>query len=67
MKKLPIGIQAFQKIREDDDVYVDETGIAVDLIDCYQRNFRGSTTRPIPLSIKVPRDSLTPKKRSPRP
>ncbi len=25
MKKLPIGIQTFQKIREDDYVYVDKT------------------------------------------
>ena len=31
-KKLPIGIQTFAKIREDDCYYVDKTGIAVDLI-----------------------------------
>ncbi len=34
MKKLPIGIQTFQKIREDD--YVDKTDLAVQLIDRYQ-------------------------------
>ncbi len=39
MKKLPIGIQTFQKIREDDYVYVDKTGIAVDLIARYQYVF----------------------------
>ncbi len=31
-KKLPIGIQTFAKIREDDCYYVDKTGIAVDLV-----------------------------------
>jgi hypothetical protein len=31
-KKLPIGIQTFAKIRENDYYYVDKTGIAVDLI-----------------------------------
>ncbi len=39
MKKLPIGIQTFQKIREDDYIYVDKTGIAVDLINRYQYVF----------------------------
>ncbi len=39
MKKLPIGIQTFQKIRKDDYIYVDKTGIAVDLIDRYQYVF----------------------------
>ena len=39
IKKLPIGIQTFQKIREDDYVYVDKTGIAVDLINRYQYVF----------------------------
>ena len=33
MKKLPIGIQTFRTIREDDYVYVDKTGIALDLIE----------------------------------
>jgi hypothetical protein len=32
-KKLPIGIQTFAKIREEDFYYVDKTGMAVDLID----------------------------------
>ena len=31
--KLPIGIQTFSKIREDDYVYVDKTGFALDLIE----------------------------------
>ncbi len=39
MKKLPIGIQTFQKIRKDDYIYVDKTGFAVDLIDHYQYVF----------------------------
>ncbi len=39
MKKLPIGIQTFQKIREDDYVYVDKTDLAVQLIDRYQYVF----------------------------
>ncbi len=39
MKKLPIGIQTFQKIREDDYVYVDKTDIAVDWINRYQYVF----------------------------
>lgn len=32
-KKLPIGIQTFSKIREDDYVYADKTGFALDLIE----------------------------------
>jgi len=32
LKKLPIGIQTFRKIREDDYVYVDKTQVAFDLI-----------------------------------
>ncbi len=39
MKKLPIGIQTFQKIRKDDYVYVDKTDLAVDLISRYQYVF----------------------------
>ncbi|WP_198304791.1 ATP-binding protein [Arcobacter vandammei] len=39
LKKLPIGIQTFSKIREDDFVYVDKTGIAYDLIENYQYVF----------------------------
>ncbi len=39
MKKLPIGIQTFQKIRGDDYVYVDKTDLAVDLINSYQYVF----------------------------
>ncbi len=33
MKKLPIGIQTFSKIREDDYVYIDKTKIALKLIE----------------------------------
>ena len=33
MQKLPIGIQTFSKIREDDLLYVDKTAIALDLIE----------------------------------
>jgi predicted AAA+ superfamily ATPase len=32
-KKLPIGIQTFAKIREDDHYYVDKTPLALRLID----------------------------------
>ena len=39
LKKLPIGIQTFSKIREDDYVYVDKTSIAYELIDKYQYVF----------------------------
>ena len=39
LKKLPIGIQTFSKIREDDFVYVDKTGIAYNLIEKYQYVF----------------------------
>ncbi len=33
MKKLPIGIQTFRTIREDNYLYVDKTGIAIELIE----------------------------------
>ncbi len=39
LKKLPIGIQTFSKIREDDYVYVDKTDIAFELIEKYQYVF----------------------------
>ncbi|MGM0520426.1 MAG: AAA family ATPase [Campylobacterota bacterium] len=39
LKKLPIGIQTFEKIRKDDYVYVDKTDIAYDLIDSYNYVF----------------------------
>ncbi len=32
MNKLPIGIQSFAQIREKEYLYVDKTGIAVELI-----------------------------------
>ena len=32
-KKLPIGIQTFREVREDNCYYVDKTGVALDLID----------------------------------
>ncbi len=39
LKKLPIGIQTFSKIREDDYVYIDKTDIAFDIIENYQYIF----------------------------
>jgi len=39
LKKLPIGIQTFSKIREDDYIYVDKTGIALELLENYQYVF----------------------------
>ncbi len=36
MKKLPIGIQTFSEIIENNYVYVDKTGIAAELIDRYK-------------------------------
>ena len=32
-RKLPIGIQTFREIRENDHYYVDKSGMAVDLIE----------------------------------
>ena len=32
-RKLPIGIQTFREIREDNCYYVDKTGMAVDLVE----------------------------------
>ncbi len=39
MKKLPIGIQTFSEIRQNNYVYVDKTTLAVDLIDRYKYVF----------------------------
>ncbi|WFE68910.1 AAA family ATPase [Thiomicrospira sp. R3] len=39
LKKLPIGIQTFSEIREDDYVYVDKTGIAYELLQNYKYVF----------------------------
>ncbi|WP_044407210.1 AAA family ATPase, partial [Thiomicrospira microaerophila] len=39
LKKLPIGIQTFSEIREDDYVYVDKTGIAHALLQNYKYVF----------------------------
>ena len=39
MKKLPIGIQTFSKIREDDYTYIDKTKVALKLIDRGQYYF----------------------------
>jgi Holliday junction resolvase-like predicted endonuclease len=38
-KKLPIGIQTFSKIREEDYIYIDKTKEALDLIDNYTYSF----------------------------
>lgn len=39
LKKLPIGIQTFSKIREDDYIYIDKTAMALELINSYQYVF----------------------------
>lgn len=39
LKKLPIGIQTFSKIREDDFIYIDKTAMALELINTYQYVF----------------------------
>ncbi len=39
MKKLPIGIQTFSEIQKNNYVYVDKTGLAVDLINRYKYVF----------------------------
>jgi hypothetical protein len=39
MKKLPIGIQTFKKIREDDYIYADKTKYALEIINNYQYVF----------------------------
>ena len=39
MKKLPIGIQTFKKIREEDYLYIDKTDIAFNLINSYSYIF----------------------------
>ena len=38
-KKLPIGIQTFSKIREDDYIYIDKTKEALELIESYNYTF----------------------------
>ncbi len=39
MKKLPIGIQTFSKIREDNYIYIDKTKEALELINSYSYTF----------------------------
>ncbi|MBU1667734.1 ATP-binding protein [bacterium] len=39
LKKLPIGIQTFSKIREDDYIYIDKTKEALELIENYSYTF----------------------------
>ena len=39
LQKLPIGIQTFSKIREDDYIYIDKTHIALEMINSYQYVF----------------------------
>ena len=39
LKKLPIGIQTFSEIREDDYVYIDKTAIAYEMLDNYKYVF----------------------------
>ena len=38
-RKLPIGIQTFREIRENDHYYVDKSGMAVDLIEAGKHYF----------------------------
>jgi Predicted AAA-ATPase/PD-(D/E)XK nuclease superfamily len=38
-RKLPIGIQTFREIREEDHYYVDKTGLAIDLIESGKHYF----------------------------
>ena len=39
LKKLPIGIQTFSKIRENDYIYIDKTKEALELIENYSYSF----------------------------
>ncbi|HIP76459.1 MAG TPA: hypothetical protein EYH12_04910, partial [Psychromonas hadalis] len=39
LNKLPVGIQTFSEIIEDDYLYIDKTGIALDLIERYKYTF----------------------------
>jgi len=39
LKKLPIGIQTFSKIREDDYIYIDKTNIIYEMLEDYQYVF----------------------------
>ncbi|WP_093447885.1 ATP-binding protein [Thiomicrospira sp. ALE5] len=39
LKKLPIGIQTFSEIREDNYVYIDKTGLAYELLQSYKYVF----------------------------
>lgn len=39
LQKLPIGIETFSEIREENYIYVDKTGIAFDLLDNYKYAF----------------------------
>ncbi|UQB43345.1 AAA family ATPase [Thiomicrospira microaerophila] len=39
LKKLPIGIQTFSEIREEDYVYIDKTGLAYELLQSYKYVF----------------------------
>ena len=39
LQKLPIGIQTFSKLREDNYIYIDKTDIALELIENYQYVF----------------------------
>ncbi|MEA3512979.1 MAG: AAA family ATPase, partial [Campylobacterota bacterium] len=39
LKKLPIGIQTFSEIRNEDYVYVDKTDIAYEMLESYKYVF----------------------------
>ncbi|MDZ7857378.1 ATP-binding protein [Sphaerotilus sp.] len=44
-KKLPIGLQSFRQIREDDHYYVDKTGLMLDLIESGKHYFMSRPRR----------------------
>jgi len=45
LKKLPIGIQTFSKIREENYIYVDKTKDALEVIENYKYAFLSKNTR----------------------
>jgi hypothetical protein len=45
LKKLPIGIQTFNKIRGENYLYIDKTRIALDLIENYKYAFLSRSRR----------------------
>ena len=53
MKKLPIGIDGFEKIRDNDFYYVDKTGFIVELLRNWgEVNLRSARTKPCSTASK---------------